>query len=1220
MQTHTHPLNLSKASHSFRGKTSRRLFAYWAILSMLLTPVVANPAYAAIADAPLYLTSPVEPNIMFVLDDSGSMQWDVMPDHSLVYFTFPRPDLLYGTSYSAGYDSLTSTSGYYNGVARFDPADRYARYFRTAQFNPLYYNPATRYEPWKNADGSSMSNSVATAALHNPMTAGEGSRNLTVDNTDTAVWIDNDGDKNSTSLTYYPATYFSYSGPLPLTGPTHANNIQANFTRVEIKPATAFPPKAATRTDCAAATCTYSEEMQNFANWYTYYRSRILSSRAGIGKAFAQQGTNMRVGFGAINKGSATIDGAATRTIVRGVRSFTGTDRTNFFGSLYTHAMPTSGTPLRRALDDVGQYYSRSADAGPWGNAPGTSDATAHLECRQSYTVLMTDGYWSGGSSYQASTSGARENVDGTGGPTITGSGTSSYTYSAVSPFTDGYDNTLADVAMYYWKRDLRTTLGNEVPTSDLDPAFWQHMVTFGVGLGVTGSVSPDDAFGAIDSDPLITINWSDPTSSNAAKLDDLLHASVNGRGGFFSASDPNTFATELSGVLDTITDRTSSSSAVASNSTRQSSSTHLYQALFKSGDWSGQLKAFPLLADGSIGPEAWDAADGIPAHGSRNIKTWNGSAGTDFLGALGSLSAAQVDYLRGDDSLEISNSTGPSDTLHVFRNRSGKLGDIINSDPHYVKNENFGYNTLPGAEGISYSAFVLGKNDRPAMIYAGANDGMLHGFDASFIWQDSDSAVDSDGDGDFTNDHDVYVQSPNAGNEVFAFVPNALWPNLPLLTNPAYTHKYFVDGSPTAWDAYWGTSWKTVLVGSLGAGGKAVYALDVSNPDAFGNSNVLWEFTHADMGYVMGSVTVARFKDGKYWTVFGNGYASSSGQAVLFMVRVDDPSIVKTIPVGAAGIGNGLSTPTLVDSDGDHIVDRIYAGDLKGNVWRFYVDHTNDGQWESEYTSGSTPAPLFTAKDGSGIPQPITLAPEVGLAPSGASGLMVYFGTGKYFETGDEITTSVQSMYGIVDSGSKFTGTNHRTQLQQQSIIYESTVGGNDVRVMSDNTVSYPSEKGWVIDLLTPPSTATGERVITSPVLFGGKLLFQTIVPSPSSCDYGGTSWLMQVNPATGGALLAASFDINGDNLFNTNDQIDIGGGVMANASGVDVGVGISGGFGSPISAGGTAFVPLSGTGGNGAGGGDGGGGGGGGGAGPKAPKISTGILKSRASWRQIQ
>lgn len=1162
MQTHTHPLNLSKASHSFRGKTSKRWLAYWAILSMLLAPVATRPAYAAIADTPLYLTSPVEPNVMFVLDDSGSMQWDVVPDSSLVFFTFPRPNQLYGSSYSAGYGSLTDTDAFFNGVARFDPADRYARYFRTAQFNPLYYNPAIRYAPWSNADNSLMVSSVATAALHNPMIAGEGLRNLTVDNTDTAVWINNDGSKSSMAVTYYPATYFNYTGPLPLTGPTHANNIQANFARVEIRSTTAFPAKAAARTDCAAATCTYSEEIRNFANWYSYYRSRILTSRAGIGKAFAGQGTDMRVGFSAINKASATIDGVATDTIIRGVRNFSGADRTNFFNSLYSHPMPAAGTPLRRALNSAGQYFSRTGNLGPWGASPGTNDATAHLQCRQNYSILMTDGYWNTGTA-PAATAAARLNVDGTAGPGHTGSGGAAFTYSTVSPFTDDNDDTLADVAMFYWKNDLRTDLSNSVPTSTINPAFWQHMATFGVGLGVTGSVTSVDAFAAISTGA--TITWPVPTASNAAKLDDLLHASVNGRGGFFSTSDPQTFATELSNVLNAIVDRTSSSSAVASNSTRLTSSTHLYQALFNSGSWSGQLKAFPLLTDGSIGTEVWDASSVIPAHGVRNIKTWNGTAGSNFLGALGTLTAAQVDYLRGDAANEVANGG-------TFRNRTTKLGDIVNADPHYVKDEDFGYNVLAGSEGSSYGAFVASKSSRTAIVYAGANDGMLHAFRAS------------------------------DGVERFAYVPNSVWPNLPLLTSPSYTHKYFVDGSPTAWDAWWGSSWKSVLVGSLGAGGKAVYALDITNPDTFSNLNVLWEFTHTDLGYALGNTTLARFPDGNYWAVFGNGYASTNGKAVLFMVRVDSPSTVKMIEVDA-GPGNGLSTPTLVDSNGDRIVDLVYAGDLKGNLWKFDVSGSGTATWKSAYLTGAAPKPLFTAKDGSGNTQPITSPPEVGLAPSGASGLMVYFGTGKYFETGDESTITVQSMYGVVDSGSAFTGTNHRTQLQQQTIVFESTANGDKHRVMSDTAVSYPTKKGWFIDLLTPPTTAKGERVISLPRLFGGKLLFQTIIPSLSPCDFGGASWLMSVNPATGGQLQSAPFDLNGDGLFNSNDKIDIGGGVMANVSGVDSGVGISGGFGTPISAGGVAYVPQGGTAGT-----------------LGTTGISSGASKSRASWRQIQ
>ncbi len=1156
----SHPVKTPPANNR-HGFSLAGLGGMLALTMAMSAQIASRPAQAAIADVPLYLTSPVEPNIMFVIDDSGSMHFELMPDGLILNdarYVFPRADDVYGTS------------DYTNRVPTVDDNNPYNALSRSPQVNTLYYNPSITYTPWVKHDNTLYPNADPARAYHNPEKTSAGRRNLTADNTHDISWTSCTSVtacSNSTSeKTFWPATYFWHNG----------GNIWAwnNYTKVEIRSTQASYSGHGreNRTDCTAGVCTYAQEIQNFANWYTYYRSRILAARAGIGRAFAQQGEDVRVGFGAINYTTTGVDGVSTGTVVRGVRKFTmGTNRQNFFSDLYTRDIPAAGTPLRRALDEVGQYYSSSNNRGPWGADPGTNDATAHLECRQSYTVLMTDGYWSGGDSYEASTANARANVDGTSGPTITGPDSASFTYSAVSPFTDGNSNTLADVAMYYWKRDLRSDLDNEVPSSTFNPAFWQHMVTFGVGLGVTGSVNPEGAFAAIDSDPLITISWPDtsPNTQNCAgatcqaRIDDLLHASVNSRGGFFSASDPNTFAAELSAVLDNITDRTSSSSAVASNSTRLTSFTHLYQALFKSGDWSGQLKAFPLLADGSIGPEAWDAANGVPAHDSRIIKTWNGSAGTDFLGALGGLSAAEVNYLRGDATNEVRNGG-------AYRNRSSKLGDIINSDPHYVKNENFGYNTLPGTEGTSYSAFVNGKSSRTAVIYAGANDGMLHGFDAA------------------------------TGQEKLAYVPNAVWPNLPLLTNPGYTHKYFVDGSPTAWDAYFGASWKTVLVGSLGAGGKAVYALDVSNPDTFGNSNVLWEFTHADLGYVMGSVSVARFADGNYWAVFGNGYAST-GKAVLFMVRVDAPGTVKMIEVDDAG--NGLSTPTLVDSNGDRIADLIYAGDLKGNLWKFDVSKSNTNNWESAYKQGSTPKPLFTAKNAAGtLAQPITSAPEVGLAPSGASGLMVYFGTGKYFETGDVSTSSfpVQSMYGIVDNGSD--DQLLRADLQQQSIIYEGTVNGDNVRVLSNYDMTYPAEKGWVIDLITPPNTAKGERVISSPRLFEGRLLFQTIVPSGSPCDYGGASWFMQVNLANGGQLQTTVFDVNGDGLFDSNDQIDIGNGVMANISGVDSGVGISGGFGAPIKAGDKGYVPMCGT------------------KGCDTPPVPTGTLKARASWRQIQ
>ena len=260
----------------------------------------------------------------------------------------------------------------------------------------------------------------------------------------------------------------------------------------------------------------------------------------------------------------------------------------------------------------MGQYFRRTDDKGPWGETPGSNGGT-QLECRQNYHILMTDGYWSGTSSYEASTSAARNNNDGTEGPRLPGR-KANPSHTMQCRLADNYSNTLADVAMYYWKNDLRPDLPNKVPTTTIDPAFWQHVVTYGVGLGVTGSVDPDAAWNAITSGASISWPNTNPSEQNCsgstcpARLDDLLHAAINSRGGFFSAADPESFADAMSDVLADITQKTTASAAaVAANSTRLNTDTMVYQARFNSAEWSGQVLAFQMNSDGSVGAVVWD-------------------------------------------------------------------------------------------------------------------------------------------------------------------------------------------------------------------------------------------------------------------------------------------------------------------------------------------------------------------------------------------------------------------------------------------------------------------------------------------------------------------------------------------------------------------------------------------------------------------------------------
>lgn len=1068
------------------------------LLALVLAPIRVQAALA-LSDVPLFLTTAVDPNVIFTLDDSGSMQFEIMPDELIISdtrYVFPRADGIYG-----GGD-------YENRVVGFDADNWRSASLRSSDVNKIYYNPAVRYLPWSNADGTLMANVSPTCAPHNPFNTAKGCRDLTLNNTQNARWLQKEGVVTDfEGRTFYPAVYFRYN--------SGAINSASSYTRIEIKSSVSSYDGSAERTDCAAApVCTYAEEIQNFANWYSYYRSRILLSRAGVGRAFTLQGNNMRVGFGAINKNSSTVDGISTPTLITGVRQFAGANRDDFFAKLYGHTIPAAGTPLRKATQSIGDYLKRTDEKGPWSTTPGENGGTQPV-CRQNYHILMTDGTWSG------SDPSGIDNSDNTAGSThvnhFPNASPASYQYSPAPPYADNHSNTLADVAMHYWKNDLRPDLNNKVPTNAKDPAFWQHMVNFTVGLGVSGSLSelPASASG-----------WPDPAVSSLHKIDDLWHAAVNSRGEFFSAQEPAAFASGLSNVLINITSRTSSAAAVTTNTSRLNTGAQIYQAKFNSADWSGQLFAFNLQPDGSLGAVQWEASSQLPGHASRKIFTHNGSTGLAFAAAsFSSLSTAQqtalnrnilgvddgkgmlrLNWLRGDRSSEMAMGG-------TFRNRnSGLLGDIINSDLLYVKALNFNYNSMPvGTPGQeSYQAYVLANKNRLPVVYTGANDGMLHALNA------------------------------DTGQELFAYVPAAVYPNLSKLTAADYAHRYFVDGNTYAGDAYIDSSWKTVLLGALGGGGKSIFALDITDPVNFSASDILWEFTDPDLGFVHGQAKIARLKSGDWAAIISNGYNSGSDKAYLFIVNLQTGALIKKIATNNS-TSNGLSSPALVDTDNDKMIDTVYAGDLQGNVWKFDLSHSNTSQWGVAYKTGSNNMPLFTARNASNQVQPITSPLEIGFHKNG--GHVIFFGTGQFIASGDNTDTRVQSFYGIWDNGSSHITATDRSVLQQQTIVSETLLPPFE-RTVSTNSINWASKRGWYIDLLQPPTpgVAQGERSVVTPMLSFGRIIFTTLIPSNDPCEAGGRNWLMLLDAQTGGMMTGAEFDTNGDGKINSQDRIIAG------------------------------------------------------------------------------
>lgn len=636
-------------------------------------------------------------------------------------------------------------------------------------------------------------------------------------------------------------------------------------------------------------------------------------------------------------------------------------------------------------------------------------------------------------------------------------------------------------------------------------------------------------------------------------------------------ATRPENLVAGLNRAFEFINSQDSSAASASVNSGSISSETRVYQARFNSGEWSGELLSYPVQSDGTLGALEWDASEEIPAPGSRAIIAVNDNgtavpfrwASLDAtrqgqldpaFNPLNPLGSARLDYLRGVGSDEKQNGG-------VFRNRPvnpvrNVLGDIISSAPVFVGKPAFLYpDTL---ESQAYSAFRNARANRTKVVYAGTNDGMLHAFNAV------------------------------TGAEMLGFVPTPVFNNLHELTSATYQHRYFVDGPPTVGDAFYGGAWHTVLVGGLNKGGQGIYALDITNPSSFSEANASsiyrWQFTDADgdgnasnndhdLGYTFSRPAIVRMQNGKWAALFGNGYnntladgaASITGRAVLYVVDVQTGNLIRKIDTdaGTAATPNGLATPAVVDINGDSTVDFAYAGDLQGNLWKFNLTSANPSSWDVAYIGGGVKQPLFVARDSLGNRQPITSRPEVGRGPKGA-GMVVLVGTGKYLEPIDKDVAQLktQTFYGIIDPN-QLTAADlvaGRAQLTAQQILVEDmfsfTDPGNDptstaddttvtapLRITSANTVG--STRGWYMDLLSgapgvPSGPAfRGEMQVSDSMLRNGRIIFTTLIPDPDPCDFGGTSWLMEMDALSGARLLSTPFDLNNDGEFTDADLV---------------------------------------------------------------------------------
>lgn len=1181
-----------------------------------------------IAQQPLFLTNNVAPNILLAVDDSGSMDFEMLytTNGGTLWWSnnaksFNNAGKLYSPTQSeesnyanyvylfpngfdnnqkddrnyAGYTVNCNRSGCfsaYNGSSEQGyhalpptPEDAFAR---SSDYNRSYFNPFVEYTPWpersnvnpsaapfdpeSGSDKLDLTRTVKRSGyqdrflLADGMTLPAGTKYI-VDSSNNWQTLGSDTTVNTyyqIAIQYFPATFYlkqdqstdlGYTAT-PLIGQAPDGSRLYGY---EID------------SDNFASTAQYNSVIQNFANWFTYYRKRQLATRGGIASAFKKAG-NLRVG-------SCTINGRKTLKMLNLDKS-----RSEFYQSIYDIDFSKAvGTPNRRAFDFLGDQLANN-------------NTIIQQPCQQNFAVLFTDGY-TGDREYDAGVG----NADGDDGKP----------YADNKPGNNREPSTLADIARYYYK-DL-DTLGRvanfdkgkvpaqegcdaDNPKPNLDCNKNLHMVSFGVTLGQQGTIFGVDQ--QATKDPYANPpNWNNLTlgTYGADQVDDLWHATINSHGSLLNANTPQEVADAFASALQDIASRAGSASSLSINTGTIASDSRLFQASFKSGDWAGELVSRPISSGsgnstctaldgkgngddvGSICDSEWSAA--------KQLDTQNWNSGREIITRIdnnavsfrnknipksmkNAIPSALLQFLRGNRSLE--QSKAGDDATVTFRDRKTVLGDIVNSSPVFVGAPdrvrypvtwtdalNGGENGQEATAGAyrnptAGSDFVRANSGRTPMVYVGANDGMLHAFDSA------------------------------TGKERLAYIPEAVIGKLGKLGDLNYNHEFYVDGNPIVGDAVINSGgspkWRSVLVSGLRAGGRSVFALDVTNPANFREANAadieLWEFTDSDLGLTYSEPSIVRLHNGKWAAIFGNGYNSKNQSAVFYVVDLSTGTLLAKLDTkatpgnGNPSTANGLASVFPVDLDGDFITDYVYAGDLYGNLWKFDLTSADPSKWKIGFGTKSVPEPLFTACEANPCTaknrQPITTKPQVGAHSYGLDyGVMVYFGTGKYLEKGDSApdTDTQHSFYGIwdgnvftaIDSPPFATSVTHgftRSRLTSQSIVSSVDKNAQTFRVLSNNLVQYQqaddndsattdgaNKRGWMLDL---PS-GSGEMVVTDATLRGKIVAFSTLIPSETPCEVGGSGFFMVVDAATGGRTDFSALDVNGDRMFNSADKVSV-------------------------------------------------------------------------------
>ena len=991
------------------------------VVSLLaLGGLLLAPASQAtnIAELPLKASVLAKPNVVFAMDESGSMDAEVMIDGNFqgwFYGNYQNATLYPGGARRTGAATADWSLFYLfpNGTGAGnrvygDPSASYGyaipptgevAWTRSAAYNTLYYDPMRSYEPWSPAyvgtAVKTFSNATPGAARSHP-TNGSTTMALNANiNSGSTDWKFTflAGMTIPSGATNISCYFAGYPGGLPYTVPTSrglctatisyypatfwqretcvVDNVNCvtnydGFTlkRYEIKAGNTFPSGRS-----------YTDEMQNFANWFTYYRKRRLMLAGAMGDVLENL-TGLRMGVVAFNNNVAP-------TMYDADAVAAASNRLAVAGKFYV-AEGDGGTPTNATMAYIRNQFD-------------TNTGIIQYACQRNASFIITDGF---------------ANDSFVNPPTY-----SQALYGAAAPYQSITGASLADKALAYFTLRLRGTTSplpaGRVPlapqnVANPDPNRDLHLTTYALTLGMKGTLWPSAA------DPFTSPpTWPLPVSNTATMIDDLWHATINGRGKMYLATDAaGTTDAIRAGLQDILSQSGAQGGVAVSTVNLQRGDQRAYFGTYNPSGWTGDLTANainPKTGDVTTTP-VWSVGSLLltRAWGTRVIASHDGSTGVGFTaGSVGTLvnsgtvwgaTDQVINYLRGDRSLEGT----------VFRKRNSLLGAVINAEP------------------------AVSRED--GVVYFASGEGMLHAVDIRTDY----------------------------GKELWAYVPRAVLPDMGQTTARGYAFKTQLDGTPVIGKV--GASAR-LLVAGMGAAGRSYYAIDVSSPRDLNETQlaakVKWEFpttgdsaTQSKVGQTLGKPVIVRVSSGVYRVLVTSGYnAPLDGKGRVFMLDpatgAVDTEFVTTDGSTSAEAGLAHISP-FVEVDGS--VRYVYGGDLLGNLWKF------------DLVAKTAPVKLAVLKDASGNTQPVTAQPEL-LAYKGKR--IVLVGTGRLLDITDFGSSAVQSFYAIADGS---TLANARSSLVQHTYSK-----GTDS--ISTVTVDWTSQRGWFVDL--PASEQANTRPI---------------------------------------------------------------------------------------------------------------------------------------------